>query len=73
MLLHDLDCHEQRVVDEKTELDTRIGSLLAFIEGPVFVQDLTLQQQSNLKIQASIMFAYSAILEARIEAFATAV
>ena len=70
--LHAYLPHEQRVVVEKTELDGNIFRLLAFIEGHVF-QSLPLQDQSNLKIQASIMFAYSAILEQRIANFATTV
>jgi len=72
MALHDFKPHELRVVSEKGELDVRIGKLIEFIEGPIFV-GLSLQEQSNLKIQASIMFAYSAILEQRIVNFATAV
>lgn len=72
MALHDFKPHELRVVSEKDELDVRIGKLIEFIEGPIFV-GLSLQEQSNLKIQASIMFAYSAILEQRIVNFATAV
>jgi CRISPR/Cas system endoribonuclease Cas6 (RAMP superfamily) len=64
--------HQQRVVDEKSELDDRIGKLRTFIvESPIFVK-LDSAEQNRLNRQYSHMRAYSDILGERIAAFAPA-
>ena len=60
--------HQQRVIDEKTELDDKISRLSPFLEGETF-KTLSEAEQVRLKIQLSIMKVYSNILEERIEHF----
>jgi hypothetical protein len=66
-----LQPHQQRVVDEKTELDSKLEKLLAFIgagSGPIFSK-LVGEEQQRLTTQARIMREYSDILADRIAAF----
>ena len=60
--------HEQRVVDEKVELDTRLEKLRAFFTTPIF-QELDYHDQWLLKLQENVMSDYSEILETRIARF----
>lgn len=62
--------HQQRVIDEKTELDTKIQALIKFINGdnPVF-KSLDNEEQDRLVDQLEIMSDYSDILAERIAAF----
>lgn len=60
--------HQQRVVDEKTDLDDKCAKLASFIGGPVFI-GLPDPEQSRLRQQAHAMAAYSLILGDRIAAF----
>ncbi|HIC7209393.1 crAss001_48 related protein [Burkholderia stabilis] len=60
--------HQQRVVDEKTELDERREKLGQFKHTPVF-ERLPWQEQERLNTQAHIMTMYSAVLGERIAAF----
>lgn len=61
--------HQQRVVDEKTELGVKIEALSKFIdENPVF-DTLDPVEQDLLVAQHAVMWAYSNILSDRIEAF----
>jgi hypothetical protein len=61
--------HQQRVVDEKTELDTKAKALSEFIgNNPVFLT-LDAAEQERLKEQNDVMWQYSEILGARIAAF----
>lgn len=61
--------HQQRVVDEKAELDTRATALSSFIgHSPVFAT-LDPAEQERLKEQNDVMWQYSEILGARITAF----
>ena len=53
--------HQQRVVDEKTELDERLTKLIAFFENPVFVE-LPDDEQDRMKRQADHMTNYSVVL-----------
>lgn len=62
--------HQQRVVDEKRELDEKLQKLTAFISSEKFVtvvQDEA--ERGRLVCQEETMKDYSAILAARIEAF----
>ena len=62
--------HQQRVVDEKTELDIKAKALSNFIgNNPVFA-DIDAEEQERLKEQCEIMWEYSEILGKRIAAFA---
>jgi len=61
--------HQQRVVDEKTELDERVKKLSAFI-GLIPLFELSdLDEQERMKEQNEIMWQYSEILGKRIAAF----
>lgn len=61
--------HQQRVVDEKTELDTKANALSQFIGlSPVF-NTLDGEEQIRLREQCEVMWQYSEILGARINAF----
>ena len=61
--------HQQRVVDEKAELDKKARDLSAFIGlNPIF-ETLDAAEQERLKEQNDIMWQYSEILGTRIAAF----
>lgn len=61
--------HQQRVVDEKAELDKKALALSQFIGvGPVF-ETLDADEQERLRDQNDVMWKYSEILGARIAAF----
>lgn len=59
--------HQQRVVDEKTELDAKLNKLDAFFENPISRLDVS--ERKRLQLQASFMRAYSDVLGERIAAF----
>ena len=64
-----LQPHQQRVVDEKTELDAKATALSQFIgHSPIF-GTLDPAEQERLKEQNDVMWQYSEILAARIAAF----
>jgi hypothetical protein len=63
--------HQQRVVDEKAELDERLEKLVAFSKTPVFA-GLDSAERNRLSKQAEAMTMYSHILFDRIAAFAPA-
>lgn len=56
---------QQRVIDEKAELDAKIDALESFMTTKVF-RELDRAEQRRLFIQSSVMDAYSAILYDRI-------
>lgn len=61
--------HQQRVVDEKDELDEKIAALDKFInESPIF-NNLNFSERELLVKQYVVMRQYSKILDARILAF----
>lgn len=61
--------HQQRVVDEKTELDSKLTKLNQFIaENPLF-QKLDDAERDRLFRQRTVMTHYSEILKQRIAAF----
>lgn len=64
----DLQPHEQRVVDEKAQLDERLGKLFAFFQTEKFA-GLSEAERSRLRNQARFMDGYAAVLEERISAF----
>lgn len=60
--------HQQRVLDEKRELDDRLQKLVAFFSTPIF-HGLPESEQIRLERQAVAMRTYSEILGERIAAF----
>ena len=60
--------HQQRVVDEKAELDEKLTKLDAFGRTPLFAS-LPDDEQGRLNRQHSLMEQYSAVLGERIAAF----
>lgn len=64
-----LQPHQQRVVDEKAELDKKATALSQFIgHSPIF-DTLDPAEQERLREQNDVMWQYSEILGARIAAF----
>lgn len=61
--------HQQRVVDEKTELDKKATALSNFIGTSQIFVTLDLAEQERLREQNDVMWQYSEILGARIAAF----
>ena len=57
--------HQQRVIEEKRELDERLTSLLSLVLSPEFT-DLAPTEQQLLREQFECMWDYSGILLARI-------
>lgn len=64
----DLPPHQQRVLDEKTELDDRSTKLQAFFSNPIF-SGLPADERGRMQKQAAAMQAYSQVLGERIAAF----
>ena len=64
----DVPPHQQRVLDEKAELDDRSTKLQAFFSNPIF-SGLPADEQDRLQKQAIAMQAYSEVLGERIAAF----
>jgi hypothetical protein len=60
--------YQQRVLDEKAELDGRLHRLRAFFETESFPK-LDLLEQDRMRRQAAAMSAYQSILRERIEAW----
>ena len=64
-----MEPHQQRVVDERIELDERAKKLSDFIGlNPVF-ETIDAEEQERMKEQCEIMWQYSEILGKRIAAF----
>lgn len=62
--------HQQRVIEEQTELDEKIMKLGAFIMAPAGeFEKLHIAERIRLMRQLSIMQLYSQVLEERIAAF----
>jgi hypothetical protein len=64
--------HQQRVIHEKTDLDTKATALSKFIAESAIFPTLDAAEQDRLKEQCEVMWEYSEILGARIAAFGTA-
>lgn len=61
--------HQQRVIDEKCQLDTRLQALRKFIEGNATFSDLPVDERRRMRQQMDAMVQYSCILAERIESF----
>jgi hypothetical protein len=59
---------QQRVIDEKRELDAKLVKLDVFLESGAF-KSLDVVDKAVLKDQRVIMFKYSCLLNIRIELF----
>lgn len=68
----ELKPHQQRVVDEKAELDKKATALSNFIGNSPIFDTLDAAEKERLKEQNDVMWQYSEILGARIAAFADA-
>jgi hypothetical protein len=60
--------HQQRVIDEKTELDEKRVRLKEFFETERY-SELDTAEQARMRYQAVAMREYSAVLGERIAAF----
>ena len=60
--------HQQRVVEEKYQLDEKLEKLCEFLITDLF-KTLSIDEQSRLHRQQSAMMLYSGILKERIAAF----
>lgn len=60
--------YQQRVVDEKRDLDDKIAALDKFISGGFF-QTVPSEEQARQRVQLDAMRVYSSILNMRINAF----
>nr|WP_315173550.1 hypothetical protein [uncultured Flavobacterium sp.] len=63
-----LQPHEQRVVDERTELDEKITKLHAFFKTEIF-NNLQEEDRNLLEEQVQLMMNYSDVLLKRINRF----
>lgn len=63
--------HQQRVVDEKAELDDKLAKLKAFKESDLF-NSLEIEDRVLLIVQCTYMREYSKILGKRIDRFTAA-
>lgn len=61
--------YQQRVIDEKEELDKKIESLSEFIRAGRIFSTLSLLERDRLRDQLQVMIQYSFILRERIGAF----
>ena len=60
--------YQQRVIDEKHQLDERLEKLKALFNNPVF-HSLSIHEQGLMKQQAKHMTRYSLVLQERISGF----
>ena len=61
--------HQQRVINEKGELDEKATALSNFIRSSQIFETLDPAEQERLKEQNDVMWQYSEILGKRIAAF----
>lgn len=64
-----MQAHEQRVIDEKKELDKKRAALMAFTGSDDFNRKISEAERVRLTDQARSMHQYSDILSSRINAF----
>ena len=60
---------QQRVIDEKAELDKKATALSNFIGLSPMFDKLDPAEQERMKVQNDLMWQYSEVLGKRIEAF----
>jgi len=64
-----MEAYQERVIEEKNQLDEKIGKLMDFIEGRDFSRKITLAEQKRMRRQEMIMELYSEVLADRIKHF----
>lgn len=64
-----MEAHQQRVVDEKKELDEKLSKLCAFVTSSPVFQKLDAGERQRLESQVKAMDSYSLILGERIKHF----
>lgn len=61
--------HQQRVIDERKELNDKVMKLNIFVgESPIF-ETLNIDEQNDLRNQLDVMFQYQELLDSRISRF----
>jgi capsid portal protein len=65
----ELQPHQQRVIDEMTELNIKLDNLSKFIQESALFIKLDDEEKNRLLKQHGIMMEYSNILQDRINAF----
>lgn len=65
----ELQPHQQRVVEEKKELDVKIKALQTFIERNEMFYNMSPEEMSDMRRQLCTMETYSQILQRRINRF----
>lgn len=68
----ELQPHQQRVINEKAELDARLESLLNFLNSETFA-GLPEAEQARMRCQSFFMRGLASVLADRISAFITIV
>ena len=63
-----MEAYQERVVEEKRELDEKLAKLDAFMNTERFTA-LSVGEQVRMTLQRSLMHYYSEVLDERIEAF----
>lgn len=63
-----MEAYQQRVIDEKADLDAKREKLVAFTHSDAFAA-LPFLEQERMNTQAHLMTAYSGVLADRIAAF----
>lgn len=63
-----MEPHQERVINEKSELDDKIGKLVPFLKTRIFA-GLPEEEKDRLSRQIGVMQQYSDILNERISAF----
>lgn len=61
--------YQERVVEEKTELDVKIIKLVGFIASVGYVNNVSQEEKQRMRNQLYAMLHYSQILEERIVNF----
>jgi len=59
---------QQRVIEERNELDEKLDKLLDFCDTTIF-ESLPDEEKTSLLIQQNLMAAYSNVLQSRIKRF----
>jgi hypothetical protein len=67
-----LQPYQERVVEEKKELDEKIAKLTTFLDGEIFAAMSDQKEQIRLIRQRAVMGEYSRLLGDRIAAFSEA-
>ena len=64
-----MENYQQRVVEEKNELDVKAEALSDFISNSMTFDAIDTEEQERMKEQCDVMWQYSEILGNRIKAF----